>query len=243
MNKEKDSAGVSQANVPGVPRVVVSSERAKPAEPGKKRLRRIVIALGAVVIFAMVCVVMNESNDYLRTLIEETRLRPHMERIFGKDAKFGIEFKLCEKGNTSLTSFANLSRAMDICKRKTKGMTEDKMLDSYDELYHNYDLYIYDPDGQSVETDDEKLRVIKRLREVIKYLPDGRLDIMHLEYYVKNKNLLMGGGGFWVRVSDLSPSRNIPQLVRQFSDGVLMNTATHIPDWGNYYPIRKGWDK
>ena len=78
---------------------------------------------------------------------------------------------------------------------------------------------------------------------MIKYLPDGRLDIMHLEYYVKNKNLLMGGGGFWVRVSDLSPSRNIPQLVRQFSDGVLMNTATHIPDWGNYYPIRKGWDK
>lgn len=80
---------------PGVPRVVVSSERVKPAEPGKKRLRRIVIALGVVVIFAMVCVVMNESNDYLRTLIEETRLRPHMERIFGKDVKFGIEFKLC----------------------------------------------------------------------------------------------------------------------------------------------------
>ena len=147
MNKEKGSAGVSQANVPGVPRVVVSSERAKPAEPGKKRLRRIVIALGVVVIFAMVCVVMNESNDYLRTLVEETRLRPHMERIFGKDVKFGIEFKLCKKGSTSLTSFANLSRAMDICKRKTKGMTEDEMLDSYDELYHNYDLYIYDPDG------------------------------------------------------------------------------------------------
>ena len=160
MNKEKAGAGVSQANVPGVPRVVVSSERAKPAEPGKKRLRRIVIALGVVVIFAMVCVVMNESNDYLRTLVEETRLRPHMERIFGKDVKFGIEFKLCKKGNTSLTSFANLSRAMDICKRKTKGMTEDEMLDSYDELYHNYDLYIYDPDGQSVETDDEKLRVV-----------------------------------------------------------------------------------
>lgn len=96
MNKEKGSAGVSQANVPGVPRVVVSSERVKPAEPGKKRLRRIVIALGVVVIFAMVCVVMNESNDYLRTLIEETRLRPHMERIFGKDVKFGIEFKLCQ---------------------------------------------------------------------------------------------------------------------------------------------------
>ena len=46
MNKEKGSAGVSQANVPGVPRVVVSSERAKPAEPGKKRLRRICDSLG-----------------------------------------------------------------------------------------------------------------------------------------------------------------------------------------------------
>ena len=227
---------------PGVPRVIVSSERAKPAEPGKKRLRRIVIALGVVVIFAMVCVVMNESDDYLRTLVEETRLRPYVERIFSKNTKFGIEFKLCKKGKTSWASFANLSQAMNICKEETENMTESEMLDSYDELYHNYNLYIYDPDHQLVETDDDKLRIIKRLRKMIEYLPDGRLDVMSFEYFVK-KDIFRGSGGFWVRASDLSSSRNIPKLVQGFSEGMVVNTFTHVPDWWDYYPVRKGWNR
>ena len=213
------------------------------AESGGKRLKRFLITSGIVVILIIIVVVVHEeNNDCLKTLVEENRLRPYAERIFSKNTKFGIEFKLCKKGKTSWASFANLSQAMNICKEETENMTESEMLDSYDELYHNYNLYIYDPDHQLVETDDDKLRIIKRLRKMIEYLPDGRLDVMSFEYFVK-KDIFRGSGGFWVRASDLSSSRNIPKLVQGFSEGMVMNTFTHVPDWWDYYPIRKGWDK
>ena len=213
------------------------------AGPGGKRLKRFLITSGTVVILIIIVVVVHEeNNDCLKTLVEENRLRPYVERIFSKNTKFGIEFKLCKKGKTSWASFANLSQAMNICKEETENMTESEMLDSYDELYHNYNLYIYDPDHQLVETDDDKLRIIKRLRKMIEYLPDGRLDVMSFEYFVK-KDIFRGSGGFWVRASDLSSSRNIPKLVQGFSEGMVVNTFTHVPDWWDYYPIRKGWDK
>jgi len=184
------------------------------------------------------------SDTYIkagRIMTEEDRLRHHIERIFGKNTDIKVEFQLCEQGEASMKGFSGLLRAMKICKKATEDMTLGQVIDS-NELRHEYNLYIYALDGQPIETDDDKLRIIKRLRKMIEYLPDGRLDVMSFEYFVK-KDIFRGSGGFWVRVSDLSSSRNIPKLVQGFSEGMVVNTFTHVPDWWDYYPIRKGWDK
>lgn len=240
MNKEKDSAGVSQANVPGVP---------------VKRLRSsrrwiviiciiVVVAVAAGVVVVTVTSPENIMRSYLRSkygkdfvlagemrrdhgpvqrgdyyeseahpvdnyglrfrvvldngkmsdtyiedgriMTEEDRLRPHIERIFGKNTDIKVEFQLCERGEASMKGFSGLLRAMKICKKATEDMTLGQVIDS-NELRHEYNLYIYALDGQPIETDDDKLRLIEKLREITKYLPEGRPDCVRFGYYTRAK--------------------------------------------------------
>ena len=103
------------------------------------------------------------SDTYIeagRIMTEEDRLRPHIERIFGKNTDIKVEFQLCEQGEASMKGFSGLLRAMRICKEATEDMTLGQVIDSY-ELRHEYNLYIYALDGQPIETDDDKLRQLR----------------------------------------------------------------------------------
>ncbi len=276
MNKEKGSAGVSQANVPGVPQNA-------PGVP-VKRLRSsrrwiviiciivvVAVAVGAVVVtvtspenimrsylrskygkdFVLVGE-MRRNRDFIREryyesdaypidnprlrfrvaldgdnrehkyeksdtyleagriMTEEDRLRPHIERIFGKNTDIKVEFQLCEKGETSMKGFSGLLRAMKICKKATEDMTLGQVIDS-NELRHEYNLYIYALDGQPIETDDDKLRLIEKLRKITEYLPEGRPDCVQFVYYTRAKES-SGGSELWViSASDLSSTEKLTQ--------------------------------
>ncbi len=276
MNKEKDSAGVSQANVPGVPQ----NASGVPV----KRLRSsrrwiviiciiVVVAVAAGVVVVAVTSPENIMRSYLRSkygkdfvlagemrrnrdfireryyesdaypidnprlrfrvaldgdnrehkyeksdtyleagriMTEEDRLRPHIERIFGKNTDIKVEFQLCEKGEAGMKGFSGLLRAMKICKEATEDMTLGQVTDS-DELRHEYNLYIYALDGQPIETDDDKLRLIEKLREITKYLPEGRPDCVQFVYYTRAKES-SGGSELWViSASDLSSTEKLTQ--------------------------------
>lgn len=269
MNKEKDSAGVSQANVPGVP---------------VKRLRSsrrwiviicilVVVAVAAGVVVVTVTSPENIMRSYLRSkygkdfvlagemrrrrecnsrecgsvlqehyyeseahpvdnyglrfrvvldngkmsdtyiedgriMTEEDRLRPHIERIFGKNTDIKVEFQLCEQGEASMKGFSGLLRAMKICKKATEDMTLGQVIDS-NELRHEYNLYIYALDGQPIETDDDKLRLIEKLRKITKYLPEGRSDRVQFVYYTRAKEP-SGGSELWaISASDLSSTEKL----------------------------------
>ena len=167
---------------------------------------------------------------------EEKCLRPHIERIFGRDAEFGVEFWLCKKDGVDKRSFADLSQVMRICKEKTAGMTDDQIFYANDGLDHSYHLYIYDPDGQSVKTDGDKAKIIERLKKMVKYLPDGRPDSMWLCYFIKQHKGSGWGSELKVSVDDLR------QMTDSFSDDLLKPIVAN--DGGtDPYPIRKGWDK
>ncbi len=267
MNKEKDSAGVSQANVPGVSVKRLRSSR-----------RWIVIICIIVVVAVAVGVVvvtvtspenimrsylrskygkdfvlvgeMRRNRDFIREryyesdaypidnprlrfrvaldgdnrehkyeksdtyleagriMTEEDRLRPHIERIFGKNTDIKVEFQLCEQGEASMKGFSGLLRAMKICKKATEDMTLGQVIDS-NELRHEYNLYIYALDGQPIETDDDKLRLIEKLREITKYLPEGRPDCVQFVYYTRAKES-SGGSELWViSASDLSSTEKL----------------------------------
>ena len=281
MNKEKDSAGVSQANVPGVP---------------VKRLRSsrrwiviiciiVVVAVAAGVVVVTVTSPENIMRSYLRSkygkdfvlvgemrrergsaqrehgyaqrgnyyeseahpvdnyglrfsvvldngkmsdtyieagrvLAEEDRLRPHIERIFGKNTDIKVEFRLCEQGEASMKGFSGLLRAMKICKKATEDMTLGQVIDS-DELRHEYNLYIYALDGQPIETDDDKLRLIEKLRKITKYLPEGRSDRVRFGYYTRAKES-SGGSELWaISASDLSSAEKLTRrkIVTYESEG------------------------
>ena len=167
---------------------------------------------------------------------EEDRLRPAIEQIFGKNTKFGVESLLCEKGRAGANESTSLSQAINVCKKETAGMTEDQIFASYIRMYHSYELYIYDPDGQSIETDGDKARIVERLKEVAKYLPEGRPDSMWLCYFIKRDEDSRWSHELKVSVDDLR------QMTDGFSDDRLKLVAT---DDGKEdpYPIRKGWDK
>ena len=180
-----------------------------------------------------------KSDDYIeasRTQVEEDRLRPYIERIFGKDAEFGVEFRLCKIDGDSPRSFVDLSRAMRICKEKTAGMTEYQMFHSNGGLYHSYDLYIYDPDVRSIKTDYDKAKIIVRLKEVAKYLPDGRPSAMSFRYYIKE-----GDSELEVPASDLFASQNTRQLVRGFDKKVKKLGDTAEKCGRQPYPMERGW--
>ena len=151
------------------------------------------------------------SDTYIedgRTMTEEDRLRPHIERIFGKNTDIKVEFQLCEKGEASMKGFSGLLRAMRICKKATEDMTLGQVIDS-NELRHEYNLYIYALDGQPIETDDDKLRLIEKLRRITKYLPEGRSDCVQFAYYTRAKEP-SGGSELWgISVSGLSSTEKL----------------------------------
>ena len=171
---------------------------------------------------------------------EEDRLRPAVEQIFGKNAKFGVESLLCEKGRAGANESTSLSQAINVCKKETAGMTNDQIFASYIRMYHSYELYIYDPDGQSIKTNGDntgdKARIVERLKKMVKYLPDGRPDSMWLCYFIKRDEDSIWSHELKVSVDDLR------QMTDSFSDDLLKPI---VPDDGgaNPYPIRKGWDK
>ena len=167
---------------------------------------------------------------------EEDRLRPAVEQIFGKNTKFGVESLLCEKGRAGANESTSLSQAINVCKKETAGMTEDQIFASYVRMYHSYELYIYDPDGQSIETDGDKAKIVERLKEVAKYLPEGRPDSMWLCYFIKHDEDSRWNRELKVSVDDLR------EMTDGFSNDQLKLVAT---DDGKEdpYPIRKGWGK
>ena len=180
-----------------------------------------------------------KSDDYIeasRTVLEEDRLRPYIERIFGKDAEFGVRFDLCKIDGDTPKSFADLYRAMRICKERTAGMTRDQVVYSDDGLAHDYSLYIYDPDGQSIETDSDKTKIIERLREMAKYLPDGRLSAMSLRYYIKE-----GDRELEISASGLLASQSTSQLVYGFDKKVSKVIDTAKKCGPPPYPRERGW--
>ncbi len=278
MNKEKDSAGVSQANVPGVPQ----NASGVPVKRLRSSRRWIVIICIIVVVAVVAGVVVvtvtspeNIMRSYLRSkygkdfvlvgemrrrrecnsrecgsvlqehyyesearpvdnyglrfrvvldngkmsdtyiedgriMTEEDRLRPHIERIFGKNTDIKVEFQLCEQGEASMKGFSGLLRAMKICKKATEDMTLGQVIDS-NELRHEYNLYIYALDGQPIETDDDKLRLIEKLRRITKYLPEGRPDCVQFAYYTRAKEP-SGGSELWaISVSGLSSTEKLTQ--------------------------------
>lgn len=171
---------------------------------------------------------------------EEDRLRPAVEQIFGKNTKFGVESLLCEKGRTGASESTSLSQAINVCKKETAGMTKDQISASYIRMYHSYELYIYDPDGQSIKTNGDnngdKARIVERLKEVAKYLPDGRPDSMWLCYFIKRDEDSIWSHELKVSVDDLR------QMTDSFSNDLFKPIVTN--DSGtDPYPIRKGWDK
>ena len=255
MMKKKTGIKASRANA-------TSANLAKPSKP-KHRYRRLLIVCGVVVVLVGLAIAGDDylivGDDHLQfpwleemyhrecggksssikkeqVSAEEKCLRPHIERIFGRDAEFGVEFYLCEKDGVNKRSFADLSQAMRICKEKTAGMTEDQMFHSNDGLDHGYDLYIYDPDGQSIKTNGDKAKIIERLKKMVKYLPDGRSDSMWLCYFIKQRKGSGWSSELKVSVDDLR------QMTDSFSDDLLKPIVTN--DGGtDPYPIRKGWDK
>ena len=281
MNKEKDSAGVSQANVPGVPQ----NASGVPV----KRLRSsrrwiviiciiVVVAVAAGVVVVTVTSPENIMRSYLRSkygkdfvlvgelrrrrecnsrecnsrecssvlqehyyeseahpvdnyglrfrvvldngkmsdtyieagrvLAEEDRLRPYIERIFSKNTDIKVEFQLCEQGEASMKGFSGLLRAMKICKKATEDMTLGQVIDS-NELRHEYNLYIYALDGQPIKTDDDKLRLIEKLRKITKYLPEGRPDCVQFAYYTRTKEPSEGSELWAISASDLSSTEKL----------------------------------
>ena len=232
-----------------------SANLTKPSKP-KHRCKRLLIVCGIVVVLVGLAIA---GDDYLQlpwleemyhrkcggkssstkkeqVSAEEKCLRPHIERIFGRDDEFGVEFYLCEKDGVNKRSFADLSQAMRICKEKTAGMTKDQILYANDGLDHGYHLYIYDPDGQSIETNGDKAKIIKRLKKMVRYLPDGRPDSMWLCYFIKQHK--GGGWGSELKVS----VDDLRQMTDSFSNDLLKPIVTD--DGGtDPYPIRKGWDK
>ena len=168
--------------------------------------------------------------------VEEDRLRPAVERIFGKNTKFGVESLLCEKGRAGANESTSLSQAINVCKKETAGMTKDQISASYIRMYHSYELYIYDPDGQSIKTDGDKAKIVERLKEVAKYLPEGRPDSIWLCYFIKHDE-----DSRWSRELKVSVDY-LREMTDGFSNDQLKLVAT---DDGREdpYPIRKGWDK
>ena len=185
----------------------------------------------------------NKSDTYAKVRqisAEEDRLRPYAERIFGKNTKVGVEFRLCERGTAGMKGMVGLPEAMSICKEETADMTKEEIIDSslYNDsgLSHDYSVYIYALDGQSIKTDGDKARIVKRLKKMVKYLPDGRSDSMWLCYFIKQYKGSGWGSELKVSVDDLR------QMTDSFSDDLLKPI---VPDDGgtDSYPIRKGWDK
>ena len=186
----------------------------------------------------------NKSDTYAKVRqvsAEEDRLRPYAERIFGKNTKIGVESRLCKRGTAGMKGITGLPQAMSICKEETAGMTKEEIIDSSlhndSGLSHDYNIYIYALDGQSIETTGDKAKIIERLKKMVKYLPDGRPDSMWLRYYIKKGYKYSSGSEFVVSASDLSSDQDMDQLI-----GDLKPHSVRIPICGPLpYPMKRGW--
>ncbi len=185
----------------------------------------------------------NKSDTYAKVRqisAEEDRLRPYAERIFGKNTKIGVEFRLCERGAAGMKGMVGLPEAMSICKEETADMTKEEILDSslYNDsgLSHDYSVYIYALDGQSIKTDGDKAKIIERLKKMVKYLPDGRSDSIWLCYFIKHDE-----DSRWSRELKVSVDY-LREMTDGFSNDQLKLVATDDGE-EDPYPIRKGWDK
>ena len=193
-----------------------------------------------------------KSDDYIkasRTVLEEDRLRPYIERIFGKDAEIGVKYKLCDRGEDSMKGSHDLPKAMDICKQETADMTKEEIIDSdidnENGLSHQYTVYIYARDRQSIKTTDDKTKIIKGLKELVKYLPDINPDLLSLYYFIRGDKSSDEGSELALSAKDLS-DQGIRGLVHDFNSNLATvgpAARSGITYWEITMPGKKGWLK
>ena len=82
----------------------------------------------------------------------------------------------------------------------------------------------------------EKAKIIERLREMAKYLPDGRLSAMSLRYYIKE-----GDRELEISASGLLASQSTSQLVYDFDKKVSKVIDTAKKCGPPPYPRERGW--
>ncbi len=193
-----------------------------------------------------------KSDTYIeegQILAEEDRLRPDVERIFGKNTEIGVEYKLCDRGKDSMKGFHGLPKAMNICKQETADMTEEEITDSslYNDsgLSHRYTVYIYARDRQSIKTTDDKTKIIKGLKELVKYLPDINPDLLSLYYFIRGDKSSDEGSELALSAKDLS-DQGTRGLVHDFNSKLATvgpAARSGITYWEITMPGKKGWLK
>ncbi len=193
-----------------------------------------------------------KSDTYIeegQILAEEDRLRPDVERIFGKNTEIGVKYKLCDRGEDSMKGSHDLPKAMSICKQETADMTKEEILDSslYNDsgLSHGYSVYIYALDGQSIKTDSDKTKIVKGLKELLKYLPNINSDLLDLYYFIRGDKSSEEGTELAVSAEELSAKGGVRKLVGDFNN--KLTTVSKIifmgigPPSELSVPGRKGW--
>ncbi len=193
-----------------------------------------------------------KSDTYIeegQILAEEDRLRPHVERIFGKNTEIGVKYKLCDRGEDSMKGSHDLPKAMDICKQETADMTKEEIIDSdidnENGLSHQYAVYIYARDRQSIKTTDDKTKIIKGLKELVKYLPDINPDLLSLYYFIRGDKSSDEGSELALSAKDLS-DQGIRGLVHDFNSNLATvgpAARSGITYWEITMPGKKGWLK
>ena len=194
----------------------------------------------------------NKSDTYAKVRqisAEEDRLRPYAERIFGKNTKVGVEFRLCERGAASMKGMVGLPEAMSICKEETADMTKEEIIDSdidnENGLSHQYTVYIYARDRQSIKTTDDKTKIIKGLKELVKYLPDINPDLLSLYYFIRGDKSSDEGSELALSAKDLS-DQGTRGLVHDFNSNLATvgpAARSGITYWEITMPGKKGWLK
>ena len=193
-----------------------------------------------------------KSDTYIeegQILAEEDRLRPHVERIFGKNTEIGVKYKLCDRGEDSMKGSHDLPKAMNICKQETADMTKEEIIDSdidnENGLSHQYTVYIYARDRQSIKTTDDKTKIIKGLKELVKYLPDINPDLLSLYYFIRGDKSSDEGSELALSAKDLS-DRDTRSLVHDFNSNLATvgpAARSGITYWEITMPGKKGWLK
>ena len=193
-----------------------------------------------------------KSDTYIeegQILAEEDRLRPHVERIFGKNTEIGVKYKLCDRGEDSMKGSHDLPKAMDICKQETADMTKDEIIDSdidnENGLSHQYTVYIYARDRQSIKTTDDKTKIIKGLKELVKYLPDINPDLLSLYYFIRGDKSSDESSELALSAKDLS-DQGTRGLVHDFNSKLATvgpAARSGITYWEITMPGKKGWLK
>ncbi len=193
-----------------------------------------------------------KSDTYIeegQILAEEDRLRPYVERIFGKNTEIGVKYKLCDRGEDSMKGSHDLPKAMDICKQETADMTKEEIIDSdidnENGLSHQYTVYIYARDRQSIKTTDDKTKIIKGLKELVKYLPDINPDLLSLYCFIRGDKSSDEGSELALSAKDLS-DQGIRGLVHDFNSKLATvgpAARSGITYWEITMPGKKGWLK